>query len=255
MKPIKLLLLLLGLLMLPVSLYSQTNTENPATVIMQKVIEKMKVNEELKQKNLNFKKHYIDLKLDDSGKPKNKVTDQVIEVRPPNGDEVLIQEDGKPKNKKQDSGNEFEKIMEALSRRFDYEMAKPTADCPTCPLISKDDRAYLVINFHANGSTDTKGDNIKEIMNRSAGKMYIDLENLYVQRFESNLTRTYSRAWGIFQLKQADVLLEQGEIDTPKGKIIVATSTKIMYLYSLFGESRGIRSWEYQEYQYVPEPH
>ncbi|GEM_PF-5924079 len=252
MRLTKFLLLLIAFLILPMSLPGQDTTENPAIVIMHKVIEKMKVNEDLKRKHMNFKKHYVDTKLDDSDKPKKIITDQVIEDRPPKGDEVLIQEDGEPKNKKQDSGGEFEKIMEALTRRFDYDMAKPTADCPTCPLISKEGKAFLVINFHANGSKDAGGDDIKEIMNRSAGKMYIDLENLYVQRLESSMTRNYNRAWGIFQLKQADLVLEQNEIDTAEGKIIVITSTTVKYRYSLFGETRGIRSWTYEDYRYVP---
>ncbi len=254
MRPAKpsVLLILMLVLILPVPLYSQDTAENPATVIMQKVVQKMLANEELKRKHLNFKKHYIDTKIDDSGKPKKTITDQIIEVRPPKGDEVLIQEDGEAKNKKQDSGGEFEKIIEALSRRFDYEMAKPTADCATCPLISKGGKAYLVINFRANGSIKTDGDDVKEIMNRSAGKIYVDVENLYVQRFESGMTMTYSRAWGFFQLKQADIVLEQSETDTPEGKIIVVISCTIKYRYSLFGESRGIRSWEYSDYQYVP---
>ncbi|OGN00741.1 MAG: hypothetical protein A3G51_03335 [Candidatus Yanofskybacteria bacterium RIFCSPLOWO2_12_FULL_43_11b] len=254
MKPVKFLALLLGLLILPAPLYGQTDTENPATVIMQKVIQKMLVNEALKNKYLNFKKHFVDTRLDDSDKPKKTTTDQIIEVRPPNGNEVLIQEDGEPKNKKLDSGGEFEKIMEALSRRFDYEMTKPTADCPACPFMSKDGKVYLVINFHANGSKNTGGDDVKEIMNRSAGKMYVDLENLYVQRFESNMTSAYKKAWGIFQLKQADLVLEQGEVDTAEGKIIVTMSTTIKYRYSLFGETRGIRSWTYEDYRYVPTP-
>ena len=95
---------------------------------------------------------------------------------------------------------------------------------------------------------------MKEIMNRSAGKMYVDLENLYVQRFESNMTSAYKKAWGIFQLKQADLVLEQGEVDTAEGKIIVTMSTTIKYRYSLFGETRGIRSWTYEDYRYVPTP-
>jgi hypothetical protein len=215
----------------------------------------MLANEDVKSKHLNFTKHFVDTKLDDSNKLKRKIiTDRITEIRPPNGDEVLIQEDGESKNKKQEKGGEFEKIMEALSRRFIYEMTKPTADCPTCPLISKDGKAYLVINFHANGDVATGGDDIKEIMNRSAGKMYIDVENLYVKYFESNLTRTYKRVGGAFQLKQADLILEQGEEDTPDGKLIVVRSTVVNYQYSIFilGETRGIRSWTYGDYRYVP---
>lgn len=252
MKPIKLPTLLLGLLILLMPLHSQGTVDNPATIIMQKVIEKMKINEELKHKHLNFKKHFVDTKLDDSGKPKKIITDQVIEVKPPKGDEVLIQEDGEDRNKKQNSGGEFEKIMEALSLLFNYEMSKPTADCPTCPLLSQGGKAYLVINFQSNGKIRANGDDVKEIMNRSAGKIYVDIENLYVQLFESNLTRTYDRGWGIFQLKQADSILEQGEIDTPEGKIIVVTSSTIKYRYSFFGEKMGIRSWTYENYRYVP---
>ncbi len=254
MKPLRLPILLFVLLILPMTLYGQTNSENPATVIMQKIVQKMLANEPLKNKHLNFKKHFIDTKLDNTDKPKKRITDQVAEVRTPNGDEVLIQEDGEPKNKKQENGGEFEKIMEALSRRFNYEMAKPTTDCLTCPLISKDGKAYLVINFYASGSVDTGGDDIKEIMNRSAGKMYIDVENLYVQRFESNMVRPYNRVGGIFQLKQADMVLQQGEVDTPKGKLIVVKSTVAKYRYSIviLGEKRGIRSWNYEDYRYVP---
>jgi len=255
MKPLKLSVLLLGLLILPVPLCGQDTDENPAIVIMQKVVEKMKTNEGLKHKHLNFKKHHTDMKLDDLNNPKKKkkITDQIIEVRPPKGDEWLIQEDDESKNKKQDNGGEFEKIIEALSQRFDYEVAKPTADCPACPLISKNDKAYLVINFRANRNIKTNGDNIKEIMNRSAGKIYVDVENLYVQRFESNMTKVYERGWwNIFQLKQADLVLEQSEIDTPEGKIIVVISSTIKYRYSLFGEKLGIRSWIYEDYRYVP---
>lgn len=254
MKSPRLLIVPLGLLLIaPTPLHSQDSVSNPATVIMQKVIEKMKSNEELKHKHLNFKKNYIDTKLDDSGKPKKISTNQVIEVRPPKGEEILVQEDGEPKNKKQNSGGEFEKIMEALSSLFNYEMAIPTTECPTCPLISKADKAYLVINFKANGKVKANGNDVKEIMNRSAGKIYIDLDSLYVQRFESNLTKTYERGWwGIFQLKQADLILEQGEIDTAEGKIIIVTSTTIKYRYSLLGETRGIRSWTYGDYRYIP---
>ncbi len=252
MKPPKLSVLLIGLLILSVPLYGQNTADNPAEVIMKKVIEKMKINEELKHKHLNFKKHFIDTKLDDSGKPKKIITDQIVEVRPPKGDEVLIREDGEVKNKKQDGGGEFERIMEALSLLFNYEMAGPTSDCPTCPLISKNGKAYLVINFRTNGNVRANGDDVKEIMNRSAGKIYVDIENLYVQRFESSLTNVYERGWGIFQLKQADSVLEQGEINTPEGKVIVVTSSTIKYRYSFFGDKRGIRSWTYGDYRYVP---
>lgn len=237
--------------LLPIKVSCQ-DSQNPATTIMQKVVEKMKVNEELKHKHLIFKKRFVDTKLDDSGKPKRTITDQIVEVKPPKGDEVLIQEDGEAKNKKQYSGGEFEKIIEALSLLFNYEMARPTADCPTCPLISKNGKAYLVINFLASGNVKTNGDDVKEIMNRSAGKIYVDVENLYIHRFESNLINTYERGWGIFQLKQADSVLEQGEINTPEGKVIVVTSSTIRYRYSFFGEKLGIRSWTYDDYRYVP---
>ena len=254
MKPPKLPILLFGLLILSIPLRSQEATDNPATVIMQKVIERMKINEELKHKHLNFKKHYVETKVDDLIKPKKiKIeTDQVIEVRPPKGDEFLILEDGEVKNKKQTGNGQFEKIMNALSILFNYEMAEPTEDCPTCPLMSKGGKAYMVINFRAKGNVKTNGDDVKEIMNRSAGKIYIDIEGLYVQRFESNLTNSYERGWGIFQLKQADSILEQNEINTPEGKIIVVTSSSIRYRYFLFGEKAGIRSWTYGDYNYVP---
>ncbi len=252
MRSTKLSVVLLPVLMImPGPLYGQDPMVNPATVIMQKVVQKMKDNEVQKQKHLNFKKHFTDTKLDDSNKPKKKMADQIIDVRPPLGSEVLIQEDGEPRNQKRESGGEFDKIIEALSQRFEYEMAKPTADCPTCPLILKDGKAYMIINFKGNENQNA-GDDIKKIMNRSAGKMYVDIENLYVQRFESYMTRTYSRAWGIFQLKQADLVLEQKEVDTPEGKIIVVATISIKYRYYLFGESRGIRAWEYQDYRYVP---
>ena len=252
MKPLKLSILLFGLLISPMPLFSQEVSDNPATMIMQKVIEKMKVNEELKNKHLNFKKHYTDIKVDDSGNPKKTITDQVIEVLPPHGDEMLVEEDGESKNKRQDSNNEFNKITEALSQRFDYEMASPTTDCPSCPLLSKNGKAYLVINFQANGKVRTNGDDVKEIMNRSVGKIYVDVENLYIQRFESNMNKTYSRALGIFKLKQANSIIEQGEVDTPEGKIIIVIFTSIKYHYSLFGDTRGIRSWTYENYRYVP---
>ncbi len=252
MKLIKQSVLLIGLLTLPIPLYSQSTADNPANMIMKKVIEKMRVNEEIKRKHLNFKKHFVDTKLDDSGKPKKIIADQIIEVKPPKGDEMLIREDGETKNQKQDSSGEFEKIMEALSLLFDYETTRPTADCPNCPLISKNGKAYLVISFRTNGRVRANGDDVKEIMNRSAGKIHVDIENLYVQRFESNLTKTYDRGWGIFQLKQADSVLEQSEIDTPEGKVIVVTSSTIKYRYSFFGEKLGIRSWTYEDYHYVP---
>lgn len=253
MRQIKTLVLFILFVVLPSApIYSSGDVENPATLIMQRVIRKMMANEELKHKHLDFNKHYTVTDIDESGKTKKISANQVFHITPPNGDETLIQEDGKAKNKKHEKGGEFEKIIEALSERFQYKMASPTSECPTCPLISKDDRAFMVINFKASGDKNTGGDNIKEIMDRSVGKIYVDVENFYVQRFESNMIRTYSRGWGIFQLKEVQVTIEQGEIDTPTGKIIAVMSTEIRYRYSLFGESRGIRSWKYGSYNYVP---
>ncbi|MBI2062508.1 MAG: hypothetical protein HYT64_02365 [Candidatus Yanofskybacteria bacterium] len=254
MKSSKFLALLLGLfLSMPISLYGQTSIENPASVIMQRVIEKAKTNNDRKTKHLGLKKHYTDTKVDDNGRSKKIITDQIIQVAPPDGHEILIEEDGHKKNKRMDSRGEFEKILEALSQLFEYETAGPTSDCPACPLISENGKAYLVIKFKAKSNARTDRDDIKEIMVRSAGKIEVDIENLYIKRFESHMVRNYDRVGGAFQLKQADVVLDQEEIDTPEGKVIAVKAATINYRYSLFilGETQGTRSWIFSEYQYV----
>ena len=239
--------------MLFVSGFVRAQTEKtPVQTVMQKVIERAKANEQLKRRNLNYMRRITTTELDDSGRPTKTKKDQLVEILPPDGSEIVREENGRPVRKPQERSVSFEKLVDAFSTAFDFELAKPTESCPTCPFLSEGNDVLLLVNFKARIGIKDSDDDILNIMYRSVGTIYVNLEDLYIKRLKSQLTRDYVRGWGIFKLKRTDMTFEQEE-RAESDHIVVLKSMESVYRYSLFGSNDfEKRTWLYTDYRYIP---
>mgnify|MGYP001607666049 CR=1 FL=1 len=108
-----------------------------------------------------------------------------------------------------------------------------------------DNRPHYLINFQPKPRQRTDGNDVEEIIVRSEGVMYVDIEKFYIKQISAWMTRSYSRGWGIFSLTRANVDMTQEEF----GDIIVMKSIVITDRYSFFGDTFEKQTYSYQDYQ------
>lgn len=226
------------ILLVPLSTFGQDD-QNPADFIMKAVGQRAAENEKLIQTNLVYKKRTV---IDDINSREQKIRTKKNEVElVTKGKGLVIEKFGRPV--KAESGStpsiNFSKAMVDF---YDFNM-------DSTPVIMIDGRAYHVIVFApTKGVAHPKGD-MEEILARMAGKIYIDVENLFIYRIDARLVKEYSRGWFIYRLSQASIELKQREFQN----IMVVDSLIITDRYSLFGIGTFER-WTITHTDYVYKP-
>lgn len=210
--------------------------------IVQTVIKRAKENDLVKKEKLTFKRVYTVHYLNDNG--------QVIDPDKPEKEEaVAIERDGKermtekkkngkPVNPVNVSAPKFDliKALEAVGKLDKFEVSR---------IEMFEGRPNYVISFEPKPGQRTNGD-VEEVIVRSEGMMYVDIEKFYIKKFSAWMVRPYSRGgifgWNIFNLTQANIEMAQEEFND----IVVMSSVVITDKFSVF----GVDTFEKQTYTY-----
>ncbi len=224
------------LLLLTSVALAQGQPKNPVEFIMKKVLVNTKEQDTIKSEKLVYKRAYILEDLNDNAEVTKREKEEV----------TLIQKDGVEKIISSSSRNskissprfDLIKALETLTKFDDFEMVR---------IDMLGARPYYLINFKPKIANRPKAnDDVEEIIIRSEGWMYVDLEKFYIKQIAVGITKSYSRGWGIFNLDRANLEMSQTEF---KG-IIVMDYVTLIDRYSFFGFTTFEKqTWTYQDYQ------
>ncbi len=220
------------------SIFAQEAPPNsPVEFIIQKVIHKIAENE-VSKKTLTYKRVHIIENLDDKEQVTDKEKEEVtlIEI---GGKESVIWLNGKQVKRSKTSQPDFDlvKALNAMSKLDEFQIIR---------LEMIDSRPYYLISFKAKSGIRARGD-VEDIMVRSEGEMYVDIEKFYIKKLTAKLIREYERCFGCFKLMRADFTVEQEEFD---GIIVMKSITIIDKFYALknFGVTFERKTYTYKDY-------
>ncbi|MEK7121613.1 MAG: hypothetical protein AAB857_02805 [Patescibacteria group bacterium] len=215
---------------------------NTGEFIVQTVINKIEGNDILKKKTLTYKRSYVRENLNDNGQVTDRAKEEVVVIEL-NGNERMIEKNGKPVNKGKSSRPKIEllKVLEAVLKLNEFNVAR---------IETLDNRPHFVINFKPKPRQKTGDSDVEEIIIRSEGVMYVDIEKFYIKQLSARMIRPYSRGgifgWNIFSLTMANTEIVQEEFDG----IVVMKSILITDRYSLFGGNTFEKhTYSYKDYQ------
>lgn len=108
-------------------------------------------------------------------------------------------------------------------------------------------RPYYLISFEARPGVRARGD-VEDIMIRSKGEMYVDIEKFYIKKLTAKLVREYERCFGCFKLMRADFTVEQEEFE---GIVVMKSITIVDRFYALknFGVTFERKTYTYKDYE------
>ena len=236
-------MVLIGLKTTPVSLSQTASIQAPLDTgefIVRTVITRTKENDEIKKEKLTYKRVYTVDNLNDNEQVTDRKKEEVVVVEL-GGNERMIEKNGKPVNKGKASRPKIEliKVLEAVLKLDEFNIAR---------IETLDNRPHYVINFQPKPGQRINGNDVEEIILRSEGVMYVDIEKFYIKRISAWMTRSYSRGWGIFSLTRANVDMAQEEFEG----IVVMKSIVIIDKYSFFGDTFEKQIFLYKDYQKTP---
>ncbi|MEK7138859.1 MAG: hypothetical protein AAB799_01630, partial [Patescibacteria group bacterium] len=189
--------LVLGLNMTPaygqISVRIDTHT---GEFVVQTVIKRTVENDALKKENLTYKRIYTVDNLDDNEQITSREKEEIVSVER-GGKERLIQKNGKPVNRGRTSSPRFDliKVLEAMVKLDSFNVVS---------IEMMGERPHYVVSFEPKPHQKTDG-NVEEVIVRSRGIMYVDIEKFYVRKISAWMPRSYSRVWGIFSLTRANI--------------------------------------------------
>lgn len=209
---------------------------NTGEFIVHTVITRAKENENIKKEKLAYKRTYTVENLDDNEKVTDEEKKEVVIIRP-GGKERMIEKNGKPINNSKISKPKIDliKVLEAVLKLDEFNIIK---------IDMLDDRPCYMINFKPKSNQNDKGDNVEDIIVRSEGIMYVDIEKFYIKKISAWMTRPYSRAGGLFSLSRANIEMTEEEFE---GIIVMKSAIIIDRYWSIL---RGGTVFEKQTYEY-----
>lgn len=214
---------------------------NAVEFIVRAVVKKTKENDKIKKEKLSYKRVYTVDNLNDNGQIADRKKEEVAAIEQ-GGKERTIEKNGKPVKQGKVSVPKFDliKALEAMVKLDDFNVAK---------IETLEERPCYVINFKPNPEQKANGD-VEEVIIRSEGVMYVDIEKFYIKQFSAWMVRPYSRGgilgWNIFSLTQANIEMSQEEFND----IVIMKSVLITNKYSLFGSDTFEKQmYLYKDYQ------
>ena len=221
---------------------------NTGEFIIQTVIKRAKESDLVKREKLTYKRIYTAHNLNDN--------EQIIDPQRPEREEVVIIEyggkervikknkNGRPVNLGNVSTPRFDLInaLEAVAKLDNFEINR---------IEMFEGRPNYVINFKPKPGPRPDGD-VEDVIVRSEGVMYVDIEKFYIKKFSAWMVRPYSRGgifgWNIFNLTRANIEMAQEEFND----IVVMSSVVITDKYSLFGgDTFEKQTYTYGDYRQV----
>lgn len=210
--------------------------------IIKTVLEKTAENEPLKKATLTYQRIYDVYNLNEQEQVTNRAKEEVVLIEP-GGRERLVEKDGKPVRDGSISGQKFNllAVFKALTKLHNFSIVR---------IELVEGRPSYVISFKPKPNQKSSGD-VENVIVRSEGVMYVDIEKFYIQRLSARMLRPYSpwRALGGFNLSRADIEMVQEEFDG----IVVMKSVTITDRY--WSVTRGTvfekQTYTYQDYKQV----
>ena len=233
---------LLGLFLCQTSFQNVSAQEappnSPVEFIIQKVINKIAENEVAK-KSLTYKRIHTIENLDNKEQVTDKEREEIalIEV---GGKESIIWLNGKQVKRDKTSQPDFDlvKALNAMAKLDEFRING---------LEMIGGRPCYLISFKAKPEITAKGD-LEDIMMRSEGEMYVDIEKFYIKKLSAKLIREYERCFGCFKLMRADFTVEQEEFG---GIVVMKSITIIDKFFALknFGITFERKTYTYKDYE------
>lgn len=206
--------------------------------IMRSVIAKTKENEVVKKDLLTYKRVYTLDNLNDSGQVTDRKKQEVTSIDF-GGKEETVEVNGKPVKRAKSTSPRFNliNVFDAILKLDDFNIIR---------IDKLGDRHFYVINFKPKPGA-KPNDDIENVIVRSEGELYIDIETFYIKRLSARLVRSYERAWGMFSLARANVEMEFQDFDN----INVVKSVTLIdkYWVILKGDTFEKQVFVYQGYQ------
>lgn len=218
---------------------SNQSPTKPVDFIVGRVLDKTQDNDKLKREKLTYKRVYLAENLNDKEETINVDRGEVVLIEKSGKERVLERTGRGAKGNSRVSAPKFDliKALESLIKFHDFEIIR-------IDMIGN--RPYYLINFKPKINKIKANDDIEEIIVRSEGWMYVDLEKFYIKQITVWITRSYSRSWGIFNLTRANIDMAQEELDG----IIIMKSINLIDRYSFFGfDTFERQTWTYKDYQ------
>jgi len=233
----------------PLVLLGQTTSiQIPPSIgefIIRIVITRAIENNNIKREKLTYKRVYTVENLNDNEQVADTERQETILIEK-NGIERMIESirNGKLVKNSRVSASRFEllKVLEAMIMLDDFAIIR---------IEFLDGRPCYVIFFKPRPGQKANGD-VEEIIARSEGEIYIDIEKFYIRKLSARMIRPYARGgilgWSIFNLTRANIEMLQEEFEG----IIVMGSVLIIDKYSLFGiETFEKQTYTYKDYQQI----
>lgn len=237
-------IVLIGLRTTSVSLGQTASIQAPSNTgefIVGTVITRTKENDAIKKEKLTYKRVYTVDNLNDNEQVADRDKEEVVLIEP-GGKERLVEKNGKPVRGGRSPSQRFEmiKVLEAMAKLDDFSIAK---------IEMVDNRPHYVINFKPRPGQKTNGD-VEDIIVRSEGVMYVDIEKFYIKRLSAWMTRPYSRGWGMFNLSRANLEMVEEEFE---GIIVMKSFTIVDRYWALWrGDVFERQTYLYKDYQKTP---
>ncbi|MEX2090877.1 MAG: hypothetical protein WD989_01940 [Candidatus Paceibacterota bacterium] len=218
------------------------NPTKPVEFIMNKALERARQNELLKRDKLTYERVYIAYNLNEKEEP----------IKPEKKRETVLVEKGGVEKVMDKNGRYYTKTGGASGPRFDMiralESMTKFQDLEIVRIDMIGDRPFYLINFkpRTDRSRPRPTNDIEEVIVRSAGWIYIDIEKFHIKQLAGWMTRPYSRAWGFFSLTRANFDITQEELEG----VVVIKDVKVIDKYSVFGfDTFERQTWEYTNYR------
>lgn len=208
--------------------------------IMKTVLVKTKENEPLKRAGLTYKRVYDVYNLNEKEQVIDRDKEEVTLVEP-GGRERLVERNGKPVRGGSASGQKFNllTVFEATTKLHDFSIIR---------IEMVEGKPSYVISFKPKPNQKSAGD-VENVIARSEGVMYVDIEKFYIKRLSARMVRPYSpwKALGGFNLSRADIEMVQEEFN---GIVVMGSVTITDRYWSLFrGTVFEKQTYTYKDYQ------
>ena len=206
--------------------------------IIRNVLSRSRENEILKKEYLAYKRVFSIDNLDDNEQITDREREEVVSISF-GGKEELLEVNGKPVRKIRSTSPRFDlmNVLDALLKLDEFKIIR----------IDKiEDKHFYVISFKPKPGARPNGD-VEDVIVRSEGEVYIDIEKFYIKKISAKLIKKYERAWGIFNLSQANLEMEIGEFEG----IMVMKYIIVIDKYWLFfrGDTFEKQMYIYKDYQ------
>lgn len=208
-------------------------SQDLASWIMHIVIDKGEENEKIKRNHITYDKRMVTYNLKNN--PPLVIESSVVEIY---GDdnksmERLKEQDGRPVRNARPKQGQFD-FNRVLTERYDFNLEKE---------VFENGRGYYRISFQPKEPINKLPfeNRFDEGINRMAGYLLVDMEKFYVKQLEGHLIQSFTKALGIFEMRDFTLNLEQEEFEGA----VVPKFMVVTYRYRVFRET-----YEKQEYFY-----